>query len=247
MLQRSSAWRSACPGPTRSSRAGQRSSSVSSPSVTLSLQRQFGKHGAHALHDVLPGRLAGLDVGVYAAVVARVPAVQQVAQRQQRRGLAGLPRRVQHEVLLVPHEAEHRVEIDPLQRRDLVVVRRHDRPLGVERAHRRRALHGVHPRWGEPACPELPSASRSLQPGALGSHSVRHRPPPGRGRSRQPRAPVRPAPGKLAVRRPPATLLRRRARHPPGCHTWRWQHRGHGNIVCRTVRRGHPRRVVPAL
>ena len=35
MHQRSSAWRSACPGPTRSSRPGQMPSSDSSPSVTL--------------------------------------------------------------------------------------------------------------------------------------------------------------------------------------------------------------------
>ena len=50
---------------------------------------------------------------------------------------ACLPRCVQHEVLLVPYEAEHLVEIDPLQRRDVVVVGCHHGPLGVEPAHGR--------------------------------------------------------------------------------------------------------------
>ena len=78
------------------------------------LQRQFGEHGAHALRHVLAHRLAILDVRVHAPVVAGMSTVQQVAQREQRRGLAGLPRRVQHEVLLVLHEAEHVVQIDPV-------------------------------------------------------------------------------------------------------------------------------------
>ena len=101
------------------------------------LERQFGKHGAHALGHVLAHRLATLDVGVHAAEIAVRAAVQQIPQRQQRRGLAGLPRRVQHEVLFVPDQSEHRVEIDPFQRRDAVVVRGHYGTCGVELAHGR--------------------------------------------------------------------------------------------------------------
>ena len=100
----------------------------------------------------LPRQVATVDstVGItgYATVLARGPAVQHVAERQQRRGLAGLPRRMQYEVLLAPDEAKHVVKIDPLQRRDVVVVRGHDRPLGIEREHwphRRRESHGCHP------------------------------------------------------------------------------------------------------
>ena len=98
-------------------------------------ERKLGQYGAHTFRHVLAHRLACLDVGVHAAKVALRAAVQQIPQHQQRRGLAGLSRRVQHEVLLVPDQAEHRVEIDPLQRRDMVVVRSHYGPLRVERAH----------------------------------------------------------------------------------------------------------------
>ena len=100
-------------------------------------ERKLGQYGAQAFRHVLAHRLACLDVGVHAAEVALRAVVQQVAQFQQRRGLAGLSRCVQHEVFLVPDQAEHRVEIDPLQRRDVVVVRSHYGPLRVERAHRR--------------------------------------------------------------------------------------------------------------
>ena len=77
------------------------------------LERQFGKHGAHALGHVLPHCLAVLDVGVHAAEVALRAAVQQVAQRQQRGGLAGLPRRMQHEVFLFADQTEHFIKVDP--------------------------------------------------------------------------------------------------------------------------------------
>ena len=110
-------------------------------------ERKLGQYGAHALRHVVAHRLTRLDVGVHAAELALRAAVQQIAQRQQRRGLAGLPRRVQHEVLLVPDQAEHRVEIDPFQRRDAVVVRGHYRTCGVELAHcrhRRRVWRSCH-------------------------------------------------------------------------------------------------------
>ena len=116
------------------------------------LVRQLGEHGAHAFGHVLAHRLTVFDIGVQAAEVARLPAVQQVAQRQQRGGLAGLPRRVQHEVLLVADQAEHLVKVDPRQRRDLEVPIRPHRPGGVKRAHDlccraiRRACHPATPR-----------------------------------------------------------------------------------------------------
>ena len=77
------------PASTRcaSRRAANRCSSrVSSPSVTLGLVGQFGKHGTHGFGHVLAHRLTVFDIGVQAAEVARLPAVQQVAQRQQRGG-----------------------------------------------------------------------------------------------------------------------------------------------------------------
>ena len=98
-------------------------------------ERELGQYGAHGFRHVLAHRLARLDVGVHAAEVALRAVVQQIPQRQQRRGLAGLSRRMQHEVLLVPDQTEHRVEIDPFQWRDAVVVRGHDGTCGVELAH----------------------------------------------------------------------------------------------------------------
>ena len=62
------------------------------------LERPLGQDGAHALRSVLAHRLAGLHVGVHAAVV--VAGIQQVAQGQQCRRLPGLPGRVKHEVPL---------------------------------------------------------------------------------------------------------------------------------------------------
>ena len=101
--------------------------------------------------------------GVRAAKVARLPVVQKVAQRQQRGGLAGLPRRVQHEIPLVPYQAEHFLKVDPRQRRDLVVPIRPHRPGGVERARARhchampRACHSALPALGriEAAVPDI--------------------------------------------------------------------------------------------
>ena len=75
---------------------------------------QLAEQGAHRPGRVLARRLADLEVRVDALVVASRTAVQEVTQRQQRR----------------------RVEVDPLERRDAVVVVRTDRPLGVEEAHR---------------------------------------------------------------------------------------------------------------
>ena len=97
-------------------------------------KRKFGEDGADSLADVLPHRLRSLDVGVHAANLSRLPGVEQVAQGEQRRGLAGLPWRVQHEVLLVAYEAEHVVEVEPRQRRNVIVPVRADWAFSVELA-----------------------------------------------------------------------------------------------------------------
>ncbi|MCE2541438.1 MAG: hypothetical protein J4G16_13990 [Acidobacteria bacterium] len=70
-------------------------------------------------------------------IVARGAAVQQVAERQQRRRLARLPRGVEHEVALVANETEQLVQIHAVERRDAVVVVRTNGAHGVEEAHER--------------------------------------------------------------------------------------------------------------
>ncbi|MCY4637308.1 MAG: hypothetical protein OXG04_22885 [Acidobacteria bacterium] len=115
---------------------------------------QFAEHRPHRPRRVLARRLPDLEVRVDAAVVAGGAAVQEVAQRQQGRRLARLPRRMQHEVLLAADEVQHLFEVDPLERRDAVVVVGTNRTLGIEEAHR---LHSGNPR---PAChPPQPSRS----------------------------------------------------------------------------------------
>ena len=84
---------------------------------------------------LLPRGLRGLHVDVHAAVVADGSAVQQVAQGEQRRGLAGLAGRVQHEVARLAHQGEHLAQVDALQRRDAVVPVGPDGAGGVEVAH----------------------------------------------------------------------------------------------------------------
>ena len=98
---------------------------------------QLVENGPHGLPHVFTRRLAGLDVHVHATEVTLGAAVQQVPQRQERGGLAGLPRRVQHEILLVADEGADLAEVQPFQRRDAVVVVRDDRPRGSEEAHDR--------------------------------------------------------------------------------------------------------------
>ena len=48
-----------------------------------------------------------------------------------------MPRRVQHEILLVPDEGADLAEVQPFQRRDAVVVVRNHRPRSIEEAHDR--------------------------------------------------------------------------------------------------------------
>ena len=94
--------------------------------------RQAAEYGPHRQPDILPPRLAGLDIGVHATVLAAF--VQKVPEREQRRGLARLARRAQNEVAPVPDAAENAFEIDALERRNAVVVRGNDRPGRVEEA-----------------------------------------------------------------------------------------------------------------
>ena len=104
-------------------------------------QRPFGLHRQpvqnrpHCRVHVFARGLPDLHVHVYAAVFAA--GVQLVPQRQQCRGLTRLARRVQHEIAPLPDQAQHPVEVDPLQRCDVVVALRLDGPLGTEEAVRR--------------------------------------------------------------------------------------------------------------
>ena len=94
----------------------------------------FVQDGAHGGGHVFARGLAGLDVHVDAAV--RPAAVQLLHQRQQGRGLAGLARRVEHEVALLPDQGEQLALIQAAQRRDAVVFVRLHRTGRVEEPHR---------------------------------------------------------------------------------------------------------------
>ena len=70
-----------------------------------------------------------------AVEVALGPAVQQVPQRRQHRSLAGLARRMQHEVPHLPDQSQNGLQVHPIQRRHAVVARRYDGSFGIEKAH----------------------------------------------------------------------------------------------------------------
>ena len=126
---------SARPGPDLARTSGQH------PVQKLVAQRNSARSPSsprmvvHGASHVFARGLGGLDVRIHATEVARVPAVQQVPQREQGGGLAGLARCMQHEVTLVADASEHVVEVQPAQRRDAVVLVRAHRPFGVELAH----------------------------------------------------------------------------------------------------------------
>ena len=90
----------------------------------------LAENGLHALGHVPARCLGNLDVDVQAAIAAL--GVEQVLQCDQHGGLARLPRRMQHEVLLPADQREELLEIDALQRLHAVVVPPLDRTLGVE-------------------------------------------------------------------------------------------------------------------
>ena len=106
----------------------------------LRLVGQFAEDGPHGAPHVLARRLGGLDIGVDAAKLARRAAVEQVAQRQQDGGLAGLPRRLQHEIAPAPDQPQDLVEVYPFERRHAVM------PLGYHGALSVEHPHGRHPR-----------------------------------------------------------------------------------------------------
>ena len=90
---------------------------------------------AHGALHVFAHRLGRLDVHVHAAVVARGAGLEEVPQREQGGGLAGLARRVQHEVAFAPDQLQNLGVIDPFERRDAVMILRDDGAFGVEEAH----------------------------------------------------------------------------------------------------------------
>ena len=85
-------------------------------------------------------RLAELDIGVHGAEVSLAAAVQQIAEREEGGGLAGLAGCVEHEVAFTPDQGQHVVEIEAAERRDAVVLVRADRSCGIEKAHGREYL-----------------------------------------------------------------------------------------------------------
>ena len=99
--------------------------------------RQIAQNGTNAAPHVVACHLADLHVHVHvhATEVAGPAAVEQVAERNERGGLAGLARRVQHEVALAADQPQQFLHVHPLQRRNPVVVVRTRRPFGVEEAH----------------------------------------------------------------------------------------------------------------
>ena len=97
--------------------------------------RQITQDGANAPRHIIARHLGGFDVHVHAPEIAALAAVEQVAQGDQGGGLAGLARRVQHEVALGTNQAQKFIDIHPVQGPDGVVVVRAHRPFGVEEAH----------------------------------------------------------------------------------------------------------------
>ena len=156
--------------------------------------RQPAQHDADRLLHVLTGRLRHLDVGVHATVAV---GVEPLAQRQQGRGLARLPRRVEHEVALVADEPQQIVEVQAAERRNAVVVRRHHRAGRVEETHatapRRRSVR-------RPAAPRRTARRRARARAPTASRASR-RPAPAAGRSSACRTPRRPRRGSAAPRR----------------------------------------------
>ena len=75
--------------------------------------------------------LGTLDIDVHATVA--ILSVEQVAQSQQGRGLARLPRRVQDEVAFVADEPANLGEVQPFQGRDAVVVFSHHGPVVLKK------------------------------------------------------------------------------------------------------------------
>ena len=98
--------------------------------------RHLVQDGPHRLLQILARGLGGFDVGIDAAQAARAAVVEQIPQRQQDGRLARLAGRVEHEVALLADELQDSAQIDPFERRNAVVVRGDDGPLGVEEAHR---------------------------------------------------------------------------------------------------------------
>jgi hypothetical protein len=111
---------------------------------------EFGRGGnrpadrAHGARHVLARGLGGLEVGVDRPVAAL--GVQQLHQRQQAGGLAGLARGVQQEIFLLLDQPEDLGQVPALKRRQAVVVLGADRTLGCEEAHGKSSC-GIRSGW----------------------------------------------------------------------------------------------------
>ena len=101
----------------------------------LGAQGEFVEDRLHRPANIFSSSLTGLQVDVDAAIGARGAAVQQVLKREQRRGLAGLPWRMQDEVLLLVDPIQHVIQVHALQWWYAVVILSVDGTFGVERAH----------------------------------------------------------------------------------------------------------------
>ena len=128
-------------------------------------ERDHLEYGTHGGAHILAGRLSGLHVCVQAPVLAPGAAVQQVAQRQQRRRLAGLPGRVEHDVSPAADELQHFVEIKPVERGNAVVPSSMHRSGGVEVAHVRQAGDARHQRTSKRK-PVIGHAASAASPSA---------------------------------------------------------------------------------
>ena len=96
---------------------------------------QPAEDGAHAARRVVARHLADLRVGAHATEIARLPAVEQVAQRDERGGLAGPARRRQHEVTLGSDQSRKFIGVQAVQRTDRIMIVRAHRACDVEEAH----------------------------------------------------------------------------------------------------------------
>ena len=103
----------------------------------MRLTAQVVQDVPHRSAHVLPGRLRRLHVDVDAPVLALGPAVQQVTQGQESRGLARLPGRVQDEIPFLPDQGQDLRQVQACEWRDTVVLVGAHGSGGVEVTHGR--------------------------------------------------------------------------------------------------------------
>ena len=121
--------------PQRLARTGRIEDAEPRPGDEPVVESQCAQDGADGRSHVLASGLADLDVDAAQYTIR----VQRVAESKQRRGLSGLARCVQDEVLVLPDEQQELVDVQALQGRHAVVHVRDDGASGVEEAHVRSA------------------------------------------------------------------------------------------------------------